>query len=189
MSITVTVKGKNLEVADGLKGYAEKRLTKLEKYLPNLRDAVVRQSIERNLHRVEVTLQGDGVILRGEERADNMYASVDLVFDKLEERIKRWKQRRSHEGHHDKSLRTNVEPRNDVPFEGMLPVGNEPDEARSYIARVKAVTMKPMSAEEAVTRLEWVDHPFFVYLDASTEQVNVIYRRNDGNYGLIVPKQ
>jgi putative sigma-54 modulation protein len=135
-----------------------------------------------------VTLQGDGITLRGEERSDNMYASVDLVLDKLEQRIKKWKERRSHESHHNQSLRTNVEPHNDVPFEGVLPVGSEPDAERSYIARVKAVTMKPMSAEEAVTRLEWVDHPFFVYLDASTDQVHVVYRRTDGNYGLIVPK-
>jgi putative sigma-54 modulation protein len=188
MSIAVTVKGKNIEVTEGLKSYSEKRLSKLEKYLPNLREAIVRQSVERNMHRVEVTLQGDGVILRGEERSDNMYASVDLVLDKLEQRIKKWKDRHSHESHHD-SIRTNIETRTDVPFEGMMAVGSEPDEARSYISRVKAVTMKPMSAEEAVTRLEWVDHPFFVYLDASTDQVHVIYRRNDGNYGLIVPKQ
>ncbi|MDR3708526.1 MAG: ribosome-associated translation inhibitor RaiA [Capsulimonadaceae bacterium] len=188
MSIDVTVKGKNIEVTEGLKGYAEKRLQKLEKYLPNLREAVVRESVERNLHRVEVTLQGDGVILRGEERSDNMYASVDLVLDKLELRIKKWKDRRSHEGHHDESLRT-AEVHTDVPYEGILPAGSEPEEERPYIARVKAVTMKPMSAEEAATRLEWVDHPFFVYLDASTDQVHVIYRRNDGNFGLIVPKQ
>jgi len=189
MSIAVTVKGKNIEVTEGLRSYSEKRLSKLEKYMPNLREAVVRQSVERNLHRVEVTLQGDGIILRGEERSDNMYASVDLVLDKLEQRIKKWKQRRSHEGHHDQSLRTTIEPHNDVPFEGMLAVGTEPEEVLPYVSRVKAVTMKPMSAEEAVTRLEWVDHPFFVYLDASTDQVHVVYRRNDGNYGLIVPKQ
>jgi putative sigma-54 modulation protein len=136
---------------------------------------VVRESIERNLHRVEVTLQGDGVVLRGEERSSNMYASIDLVMDKLEQRIKKWKDRRSHTPHHDESVRTAVDLRNDdIPFSDILPVGSEPEEEKPYIARVKAVTMKPMSAEEAATRLEWVDHPFF--------------RRNDGNYGLIVPK-
>lgn len=188
MSIAVTVKGKNIEVTDGLQSYAEKRLQKLEKYLPNLKEAVVRESVERNQHRVEVTLQGDGVVLRGEERSDNMYSSIDLVLEKLEQRIKKFKDRHATHGHRDKSLRS-VELRNDVPYEEILPAAAEPEEQKSYIARVKAVTMKPMSAEEATTRLEWVDHPFFVYLDASTDQVHVIYRRNDGNYGLIVPKQ
>ncbi|HEY3330305.1 MAG TPA: ribosome-associated translation inhibitor RaiA [Capsulimonadaceae bacterium] len=188
MSIGVTVKGKNIEVTDGLQSYAEKRLQKLEKYLPNLREAVVRESVERNQHRVEVTLQGDGILLRGEERSDNMYSSIDLVLEKLEQRIRKFKDRRSHHIHHDKALR-NLELHNDVPYEEILPATGEPDVEQAYVSRVKAVTMKPMSAEEAVTRLEWVDHPFFVYLDASTDQVHVVYRRNDGNYGLIVPKE
>jgi putative sigma-54 modulation protein len=189
MSIAVTVKGKNIQVTEGLKGYAEKRLQKLERYLPNLREAVVRESVERNLHRVEVTLQGDGVVLRGEERSDNMYASIDLVMDKLEQRIKKWKDRRSHIPYHDQSLKRSTDLSNDdIPFEDILPVGSEPDEERAYIARIKAVTMKPMSSEEAATRLEWVDHPFFVFVDSATDEVHVIYKRNDGNYGLIVPK-
>ena len=180
MAIEVTVKGKNIEVTDGLQDYAEKRLQKLEKYLPNLREAVVRECVERNQHRVEVTLQGDGILLRGEERSENMYASIDLVVDKLEQRVKKFKDRRSHAGHHDKSLRTNVVPHNEDVYADVLPVGTEPDEDRPHVARVKAVTMKPMSSEEAATRLEWVDHPFFVFLDSGTDQVQVIYRQLNG---------
>lgn len=189
MAISVTVKGKNIEVTDGLHDYAEKRIQKLEKYMPGLREAVVRECVERNMHRVEVTLQGDGVLIRGEERSENMYASVDLVVDKLEQRVKKFKERRSHVDHHDRSLRTNVAPiDNGGLYEDMLPATTELDPAGPYVARVKAVTMKPMTSDEAAQRLEWVDHPFFVYLDAGTNQVQVIYRRNDGNYGLIVPK-
>ena len=188
MAIAVTVRGKNIDMTDGLQAYTEKRLQKLEKYLPGIREAVVRECVERNQHRVEVTLQGDGILLRGEERTENMYASVDLVLDKLEQRVKKFKDRHSHHPHHDRSLRTNVAPRNDVPFEGMLPPETEPDEPRPYVARTKAVTMKPMTSDDAALMLEFVDHPFFVYLDAGTDQVHVIYRRNDGNYGLIVPK-
>lgn len=189
MSIDVIVKGKNIEVTDGLKTYTQKRLQKLEKYLPKIREAVVRECVERNQHRVEVTLEGDGVVLRGEERSANMYASVDLVLDKLEQRVKRFKDRHSHHPFHDKSLRTNVAATNHNPLEGVLPaeVEPEPDE-RPFIARVKRVTMKPMNAQEAAEMMELIDHDFYAFLDSETEQVQVIYRRRDGNYGLLMPK-
>ena len=190
MAIEVTVKGKNIEVTEGLHDYATKRLQKLEKYLPNIREAVVRECVERNQHRVEVTLQGDGILLRGEEHSDNMYASVDLVVDKLEQRVKKFKDRHSHIGHHDRSVRTNVGLESGSgPYDDILPATTELDAPGPHISRVKAVTMKPMTPDEAAQRLEWVDHPFFVFLDSETDQVQVIYRRNDANYGLIVPKQ
>jgi putative sigma-54 modulation protein len=190
MSIEVTVKGKNIEVTDGLKAYTEKRLQKLEKYLPSLREAMVRECVEHNQHRVEVTLEGDGLILRGEERTDNMYASVDLVLDKLEQRARKFKERHSHSLHHDQSIRKNIMADNDGPFEGILPADTPPDEdTRPYISRTKKVTMKPMSAEEASERMVLADHDFFIYQDTESEQVQVIYRRKDGNYGLIMPKR
>jgi putative sigma-54 modulation protein len=190
MSIEVTVKGKNIEVTDGLKSYTEKRLQKLSKYLPNCREAIVRECVERNQHRVEVTLEGDGLILRGEERTDNMYASVDLVLDKLEQRARKFKERHSHETHHNESIRKNIAADNDGPFGGEILPAETPEDvdSRPYISRTKRVTMKPMSAEEASERMVLADHDFFIYQDADSQQVQVIYRRKDGNYGLIMPK-
>jgi putative sigma-54 modulation protein len=188
MAIEVTVRGKNMEMTDGLKAYTEKRLQKLEKYMPKLREAVVRECVERNLHRIEVTLEGDGVILRGEERSPNMYTSVDLVIDKLEQRVRKFKDRHSHHPHHDRSLRTNVTPSNDGPFEEVLPVGSEAEEFRPRIARIKQVTMKPMTSGDAAEMMELLDHDFYVYLDVLTERVNVIYRRKDGHFGMITQK-
>ncbi len=190
MTIEVTVRGKNIEVTDGLKSYTEKRLQKLSKYLPNCREAIVRECVERNQHRVEVTLEGDGLILRGEERTDNMYASVDLVLDKLEQRARKFKERHSHATHHNESIRKNFAADNEGPFGGeILPAESQLDEdIRPYISRTKRVTMKPMSAEEASERMILADHDFFIYQDADSEQVHVIYRRKDGNFGLIAPK-
>ena len=82
----ITVKGKNMDVSDTLQRYAEKKVEKLEKYFHNLKEAVVTQSVQRNWHIVEVTLEGDGIVLRGEERSDNMYTSIDQVVEKLESR-------------------------------------------------------------------------------------------------------
>lgn len=188
MAIEITVRGKNIEMTDGLKAYTEKRLQKLARYMPNLREAIVREGVERNQHRVEVTLEGDGIMLRGEERSDNMYASVDLVFEKLEQRVKKFKDRHSHHSHHDKSVRTNVAAKNFTPFEEILPAETEMEDNRPHVVREKRVTMKPMVAEDAARMMELIDHDFYVFLDSDSNQVQVIYRRDDGNYGLIMPK-
>jgi putative sigma-54 modulation protein len=190
MTIAINVKGRNVEVTEGLRAYTEKRLQKLSKFFPNLREATVRECVDKNMHRIEVTLEGDGLLLRGEERTSDMYTSIDLVLEKLEQRVKRFKDRHSHlKRHaHDHSLRTNVAPTNDVAFEEVLPVGSEPDPDYPRIVREKKVTMKPMNEDEAAQMMELIDHDFYVFLDAPTEEVRVIYRRRDGNYGLIAPK-
>lgn len=188
MAIAIDVKGKNIEVTDGLREYAEKRLKKLERFLPSLKEATVRESVERNLHRVEVTLEGDGLLLRGEERSDNMYASIDLVLDKLEQRLKRFKSRHSHKGNHDRGIRTNGAPHSAAAFTEVLPAELEPDDEGPHLSRVKRVTMKPMTYEDAARMMEMVDHDFFVYVDSPTDEVHVVYKRKDGNYGLIAPK-
>ena len=87
----ITVKGKNMEVTDALQRYAEKKVEKLGRYFENLKSAVVTQSTQRNWHIVEVSLEADGMVMRGEERSDNMYASIDAVVEKLETQIKRFK--------------------------------------------------------------------------------------------------
>jgi putative sigma-54 modulation protein len=190
MAIAINVKSRNMEITEGLREYAEKRLQKLEKFLPGLREATVRECVERNMHRVEVTIEGDGVILRGEERTNNMYASVDLVLDKLEQRIKRHKERHTHlKRHaHDDSLRTNILPHNETTFDDVLPSETEPEVTFPRLVREKRVTMKPMSREEAVQMIDLIDHDFYIFLEAATDQVQVIYRRKDGNLGLIAPK-
>jgi putative sigma-54 modulation protein len=190
MAIAINVKSRDVEVTDGLRAYTEKRLQKLSRFLPNLREATVRECVEKNMHRIEVTLEGDGLLLRGEERTSNMYASIDLVLDKLEQRVKKYKDRHSHlmRHAHERSVRTNVLPHNDVPFDEVLAAESEPEESVPHIVREKRVTMKPMSCEEASQMIELIDHDFYVFLDSATEHVNVIYRRKDGNYGLIMPK-
>src|SRR5579862_125588 len=156
MAIAVKVKGKHLQVTDGLREYAQQKLQRLEKYLGNIREAIVCESIDGNLHRVEVTLEGDGLLLRGEERTSDMYVSVDRVIDKLEQRVKKYKAKHTHLRNHQDSLRTVPATNGHASgIDGLLPAESEDEEdLRPRIVRTKAVTMKPMDIDDAIQMLE-----------------------------------
>lgn len=177
----VTVKGKNVDVTDALQRYAEKKVEKLGRYFRILKEAVVTQSRQRNWHIVEVTLEGDGILLRGEERADSMYAAIDLVVEKLERQIKRFKGKlmaRVHPGE---------PPKEQIPTISVEGAAEAPEELLE-IVRTKRFPLKPMTADEAAMQMELLNHDFYVFLNADTELVSVIYKRQDGNYGLIEPE-
>lgn len=170
----VTVIGKNIEVTQALKDVVEKKISKLDKYFEPHVEARATLAVHKNSQIFEVTIPFNGVILRCEESTTDMYKSIDLVENKLQRQIRKQRtklQRRSNE-----SLRFNdIEP---------IPI-KENDEGE--IVKVKKFNIKPMSAEEAMLQMELVQHNFFVFKDSDTENVNVLYRRNDGNYGLLEP--
>jgi len=166
----VIVKGKNLEITPALKAYAEKKLQRLGKYFSSIQTLEVTQSIQRNWHIVEVLLEGDGVLMRAEERGTDMYEAIDLVAKKLEEQVRRFKERLVDKSRAARDTATGE-------------AAEEAEEPR--IVRVKRFALKPMSPEEACQQMELLNHSFFVFLNTETEQVNVIYKRRDGNYGLI----
>ena len=171
----VQVRGRNVNVTDALKEYVEKRLGKLDKYLDNESDAQVTLSVERGFHRVEVTIPLNGMILRGEESTGDMYASIDLVVEKLERQIEKYKGRLSKRG---------------VRFTGeqKFPAVSQEEEDFPRIVRTKRFAIKPMAVEEAVLQMNLLGHSFFVFSNSETDQVNVVYKRRDGNYGLIEPE-
>ncbi|MCL6635366.1 MAG: ribosome-associated translation inhibitor RaiA [Peptococcaceae bacterium] len=172
----VQVRGRNIDVTDALRDYVEKRLGKLNKYIDNFGDAQVTMTVERGFHRVEVTIPINGMILRGEESTGDMYASVDLVVDKLEKQIERYKGRLQKRGARlVNGQKTAVSA---VPE----------DEEAPKLVRTKRFAIKPMAVEEAILQMNLLGHSFFVFSNAETEQVNVVYRRKDGNYGLIEPE-
>ena len=172
-----TVSGKNLEVTSGLRSAIEKKLLKLDKYFAPEVEAHATLSVEGNRQKVEVTIPFNGVILRGEESSDDMYASIDLVSDKIERQIRKQKtklQRRLHA----ESVRFQFIPEYDF----------KDKEEESKIVRTKKFAIKPMSAEEAVLQMELLGHSFFVYESADNGELNVVYKRKYGNYGLIEPE-
>ncbi|RDV82137.1 ribosome hibernation-promoting factor, HPF/YfiA family [Ammonifex thiophilus] len=173
----ITVRGKNVEVTEALRQYVEKRLGKLERFANHLGEAQVVLSLERENHKVEVTINMNGMILRGEEATHDMYAAIDLVVDKLERQIERYK---------GKWLRRRVE----GPAAPSAPPSEpaEREEEEFKVVKVKRFAWKPMSVKEAILQMNLLGHNFFVFTNAETEQVNVVYRRKDGNYGLIEPE-
>ena len=158
----------------------EKKISKLEKYFgPNVESRAT-LSVQKNRQRVEVTIPFNGVILRGEEVTDDMYKSIDLVEEKLVRQIRKQRTKLSRKNNSG-SLR--------YPEFNSLEFKNEDtDEDTSRIVKTKSFNVKPMSADEAVLQMELLGHSFFVYQDADTNNVSVVYKRKDGNYGLIEPE-
>ena len=172
------VSGKNFDITDPLRDRVYKRLSKFERYFGPDTEAHATLSVEKNRHIIEVTIPFNGVILRGEEATGDMYTSIDNVVDKLERQMRRQKTK----------LEKRIKDGN-IKFENWItaPVEElEDEEAR--IVRTKRFAMKPMPTEEAVLQMELLGHNFFVFSNAETEEVNVVYKRKDGNYGLIEPE-
>lgn len=186
-SMLVTVKGKNVEVTPALRDYAEKKLSRLSKYFGEIKEARVVQSVQRNQHIVEVMLEGDGVLLRGEERGADMYAAVDLVLEKLEHRVKKFKGK-LHNRAHQQGPREKEHLKERTVTEAQTPEGVVPEEEyEPTIARVKRFAAKPMAPEEAARQMELLHHDFFVFVNSESSEVSVVYRRKHGDYGLLVP--
>ncbi|MGE5484569.1 MAG: ribosome hibernation-promoting factor, HPF/YfiA family [Ignavibacteriales bacterium] len=169
----ITVRGKNMDITPALKDYVEKRLGKIEKYFDYPVSPQVTLSLERDRHIVEVTLPVNGMLLRGEEETGDMYSAVDLVLEKIEKQIEKY--------------RTRITRRNRSQTRGgeseYIDAGREPS-----VVRVKRFALKPMTVEEAVLQMNLLGHDFFVFRNAENEEVHVVYKRKDGNYGLIEPE-
>lgn len=172
--MNVTITGKNMEVTDYLRELALKKIDKLDKYFPQDTEAQVVMAVEKSRHIIEVTIPYRGGVIRGEEVTGDMYASIDNVVAKLDRQIQKHKTRLS------KSLR----------YEDAAETPDYYDEREAMgpeIVRVKRFSMKPMSVEEAMLQMDLLGHSFFVFTNGETGDINVLYARKDGNYGLIEP--
>ena len=179
----IIVKGKNLEVTEALRGYALEKVSRVEKYLDRIMKTEIEMSVERNPkiqdnQVVEVTIFSSGPIIRAKESAGDMYQAIDLVSGKLERQARKVKKKMIDRSHHAKN-----------PFkEPPLSLEEEEEEREErMIVKTKSFPLKPMTPEEATLQMDLVGHDFFVFINADTEETNVVYRRKDGNYGLIEP--
>lgn len=172
----ITVKAKNTQVTEPLTDYIEKRFAKLEKYFADADlTATVTLIVEKGLHRVEATIPMNRYILRAEDSTNDMYASIDGVVDKLERQVRKYKTKINRKG--------KVQSINDLPPAESTPVAEEDGK----IIKTKSFVVKPMDEEEAIMQMELLEHDFFVFLHADTNTINVVYKRKDGQYGLIQP--
>jgi putative sigma-54 modulation protein len=175
------VKGKNVEVSEAIRSYAEEKLGKLEKKLADPTRVELELAVEHNPsiaanHVAEATIWTKGPTLRAREASSDMKASIDQLVDKLERQVIRYRDKRRRRGPRDNGSQ---QP------EGMPAIQDEPG---PMLVKVKQFAVKPMTPEEAVLQLELVGHDFFVFRNADSDEVNVVYRRRDGRYGLIEPQ-
>lgn len=175
----ILVTGKNMDVSNALRETIDKKIGKLDRYLKPETDVYVTLSVEQYRHIVEVTIPINGLVLRAQEVTDDMYASIDNVLEKLERQI------RKHRTKLDKRLREGAF-RDVAPL--FIPQGQDEKESRGKIVKSKRFAIKPMDPEEAVMQMELLSHDFFVFTNMETDQVCVVYRRKDGNFGLIEPE-
>lgn len=182
----IIVQGRHMDITPSLKQYAEEKIGKIGRHFDQVQKAQVVLNVERRgelgkAEIAEVTVWGDGVILRGEEASADMYASIDRVVEKLQKQIEKYRSRMIEKRRIDESRKRN---RRIVAAEAALHSG--PDVPN--VVRIKRFAMKPMTVEDAALQLDLLGHSFFVFRNAETEKVNVLYRRTDGQYGLIEPE-
>lgn len=181
--MNLILKGKQFEVNDSIENYVRKKMMKLEKYFDQIIEAVATVSVEKNRHIFEVTLQAKRAIIRAEEESDNIYNSIDRVVERLERQIIKYKERLY-------SKYSNEYNKEKV---SVIVETEEPDSSAHLnqerrIVKNKRFVLKPMSPEEATLQMELLGHNFYVFSNEETAQINVIYKRKDGNFGLIEPE-
>jgi putative sigma-54 modulation protein len=182
----VEYQGRNAELSSRFREHAEPRISGLEHQFDRIAEVRVTLSLQRGWKTVEIMLEADGLLLRAEERSNDELASFDKALDKLERQLKRYRERvRDHSRTAARKLSAEEE--------AAARTAEAPAEAEEVLAseirivRTKTHPLKPMTPEEAALQMELLGHDFFLFFDAQSEQVELVYRRRDGGYGLIEP--
>lgn len=171
--------GRNIEVTEGLRDAVEEKLGKLEKYFRPDTQINVTLSVEKDSQKIEVTIPMKGNIIRSEQESTDMYVSIDLVEEIIERQLRKYKTKLTASYKGAVSISDFAESYIEEDFE-------EPEEIR--IERTKRFAVKPMDPEEACMQMELLGHTFFVFRNADSEEINVVYKRKNGTYGLIEPE-
>ncbi len=171
------ISGKNIDVTSGLRTTIEQKLGKLERYFTPTTEIIVTLSVEKERQKIEVTIPVKGTIIRSEQVSDDMYVSIDLVEEVIERQLRKYKTKiidRNQEG-------GELQPE-------FVEEEDDTDDGEIKIIRTKRFGMKPMFPEDACVQMELLGHNFFVFRNAETDEVNVVYKRKNGTFGLIEPE-
>lgn len=196
----VTVTGRNIDLTPPLKEYLMDKLRRAQKHFDHPLEVTATLSVAKNPsiadnQTVEVSIKVNGTVIRGEESTENMYASIDLVADKIERQLRKYKTKYWHKGGKGSNGHRIAE--DDEPI--VLDTGAEEDHEQAIvramnfddlkpkIVRSKRFPLKPMTPEEAASHMDLLGHDFFMFINSDSGQVNTVYHRRDGNYGLIEP--
>lgn len=172
----ITISGKNIDVTEGLKAAVNEKLGKLEKYFTPDTNVIVTLSVEKERQKIEVTIPVKGNIIRSEQVSNDMYVSIDLVEEVIERQLRKYKNKIIQKQQEGSNFRK----------EFIEKETEDPEEVK--IIRIKQFGMKPMYPEDACIQMELLGHNFFVFRNAETEEVNVVYKRKGNTYGLIEPE-
>jgi putative sigma-54 modulation protein len=177
----IIITGKNINVSEALETRVNRKIGKLSRFFGPDTDAQVKLEIDKLRNICEVTIPIKGGLIRAEHAADNnMFAAIDEVSDKLESQIRRYRTRLE-KRHKSPSLALNDTAAQDMP-------AIEDEEVQGTIVREKTFDVYPMNPEEATAQMDMLGHTFFLFLNTETDSVCAVYKRHDGNYGLLVPK-
>lgn len=173
------IRGKNMDVTPAIKSYIEEKIGRLDKYLESPSDvsASIVIKVRGKEQIIEVTMPVNKIILRGEESHDDLYAAIDLVSDKIERQIRKNKTK----------LKKRKEKNNFIDFNYEFEIDKDEEKDEAIVKR-KSIEMKPMNEEEALLQMDLLGHEFFVFKNTDSECVSVLYKRKDGNYGIIDTK-
>lgn len=175
---------RHLDPIDSLKNYAQEKVERVNKYLDRATEAHVVLSLERHLHHADITIHSGTYVLRGREKSEDMYASIDLAMDKIERQLKRYKEKlKSHHGkervHHRAEL---VGKARHTVFE---PVDGEAEAPHGKVVKTNEILARPMAVEQAIMQMDLLNNDFYVFTNSTTMEMNVVFKRKDGAIGLI----
>ncbi|MGQ9629797.1 MAG: ribosome hibernation-promoting factor, HPF/YfiA family [bacterium] len=182
IALQITVTGRHIEVTDALRKYAEDKIGRIAKYFDGIIEAHIILDAGRGRHMAEVTVLANGTRVHCEDETRDMYASIDGALDKLERQIKKYKNRLFRAS--SRSTMRKMEMREDV----IAPESVEVEGATPRIVKTRRFAIKPMGLDEAVMQLDLSGDSFLVFSNSETGDINVLYKRKDGNYGLIEPE-
>ena len=171
--MNIVVSARHIDLTPALKSYAEEKVAKFDRFLSNITDAKVTLIFEKNAHKAEVLLNANGILIWAESTTGDIYAAIDDVVEKLDQQVKRYKGKQLAHRKGEGVKAAVAELGGPIPDEG------------GRIIKTKRFGLKPMSAEEASMQMELLGKAFFIFTNAGNGEINVIYKRNDGNYGLI----
>ncbi len=172
----VTVIGRHIDITEALNQYATEKFGRLDRYLPKTIQVVVTLSVVKKVHHIaEAVIKSNGLLIQASEETEEMYSAIDLLVEKIERRVRRYKEKlvdHKHQGNKSEVSQTSV---------------SSPEDRIPQIIKTKRFDLKPMQPEEAVMQMELLDKDFFIFSNAGSGHINVVYRRKDGNMGLIEP--
>jgi putative sigma-54 modulation protein len=175
--MSVIVKGRNITVTPALRQYVEKKVDKITRQFKTVGDITAVLKVEKGDHIVEITVPASGILLRAQEKTKDMYSSIDLVVEKIERQVHKYK---------TKLMRRKYNNFRDIPEQAAAPEAAE-DSGEFKIIKNKSFALHPMTPEEAILQMNLLNHDFFVFYNPDLGAVDVVYRRKDGNYGLLSP--